>query len=928
MAEVRPLPASRHERPRGFGAAISHLGEWEGGRRTSCLPLIEALPSPSLPGLGDRIAAEDTEILRIDRWTEAMGGMEAWLRQWAEIQQEGSLLLMDVHHVLAPSRARECFDGHFSALHPRPEAAERELSFGIERLAWALSDHGYVLEDLAQVRAWELEAPQTVTESLLRAGYSPTRRLYGMPGERLWLRARRAQVLAGSVLLASKAGQEEALEASCQAIRSWLPKSWELCLATPNDNEIEAWNDAVTRSSGEVLFFVRAGDRPSRETFESLYNEVPYQPMRSVHGQGSTGLSGLMVDRPTLFDVGPLPRETESSLVAGEEWVLRANSCGRPVRELETSNVQEFVEAPRHAADAAEAPLLQERWAFAQEFEGTGSSELRSVPVPPWTLEGREPAISLCMIARNEEKDLPRCLERVKDYVDEIVLVDTGSTDRTVEIAESFGARVLHRPWDDDFSAPRNLGLEAAKGDWILILDADEVVDEQSLPKLRSLLSVDCACGYHIRFVNDHESGQSTGITMVRLFRNLPGIRYENTIHEQVIPSLMERAEADNLLLLNSKIEVMHFGYTDEQMQSKGKIQRNKGLFEKQLERDPDDVYSLYKYGDFLRQIEAPAEDILRTFRKALDIMLRYPPHRSREIPYAGEVCALLALELAKLGEHAEGDRVARTGLTRFIPTPNLHYIAAGLALHLGRHEEALAQYRYCLGFRGRSLVVPVQEGSESWIAFAGMGECWFKKGEWHRAEDLFRRAVHLAPQWEVGVMRLSSYLLSTDRTREALDLLRDHLGTYGEKTAVRFQGALILEHLEDYGEAASWYELALGGDVASSSVCVQQAGACHLLNGQPSLARASWESLGSDEIALAGVTLIDRIEGRSAASSAPLGPRARTALDRMKNFLEKTGRPDWAVHAGDLLRSPIEGEPGNPSVPLGSYPDPQLARK
>ena len=82
--------------------------------------------------------------------------------------------------------------------------------------------------------------------------------------------------------------------------------------------------------------------------------------------------------------------------------------------------------------------------------------------------------ISLCMIVRDEEEHLARCLASVQGVVDEIVIVDTGSIDRSVEIAEGFGARVLHEEWKGDFAAPRNTGIDAAGGDWILVLDADE----------------------------------------------------------------------------------------------------------------------------------------------------------------------------------------------------------------------------------------------------------------------------------------------------------------------------------------------------------------------------------------------------------------------------------------------------------------------
>src|SRR5438552_2548557 len=86
----------------------------------------------------------------------------------------------------------------------------------------------------------------------------------------------------------------------------------------------------------------------------------------------------------------------------------------------------------------------------------------------------RRPLLTAAMIARDEERHLPACLASLADVVDEVVLVDTGSVDRTVEIARAHGATVLHHSWSDDFSAPRNLGLDNARGRWILYIDADE----------------------------------------------------------------------------------------------------------------------------------------------------------------------------------------------------------------------------------------------------------------------------------------------------------------------------------------------------------------------------------------------------------------------------------------------------------------------
>ncbi|RLB04217.1 MAG: glycosyltransferase, partial [Deltaproteobacteria bacterium] len=98
----------------------------------------------------------------------------------------------------------------------------------------------------------------------------------------------------------------------------------------------------------------------------------------------------------------------------------------------------------------------------------------------PLKLAKTTPRLSVCMIVKNEEKMLPKCLESIREVADEIIIVDTGSTDNTVAIAESFGAKVYFHPWEKDFSKHRNQSLSYATGDWILQIDADETLEPES----------------------------------------------------------------------------------------------------------------------------------------------------------------------------------------------------------------------------------------------------------------------------------------------------------------------------------------------------------------------------------------------------------------------------------------------------------------
>src|SRR5918997_4758595 len=142
--------------------------------------------------------------------------------------------------------------------------------------------------------------------------------------------------------------------------------------------------------------------------------------------------------------------------------------------------------------------------------------------------------LSLCMIVKDEEEMLPRTLEAVKPAVDEIIVVDTGSTDRTVEIAESFGAKVLHHEWTGDFAAARNVSIDAATGDWILYLDADEVLVAEDAPRLRELTGQTWREAFYLvetNFTGDIEDGTAVTHNAMRVFRNRPEYRFDGRLH-------------------------------------------------------------------------------------------------------------------------------------------------------------------------------------------------------------------------------------------------------------------------------------------------------------------------------------------------------------------------------------------------------------
>jgi len=207
------------------------------------------------------------------------------------------------------------------------------------------------------------------------------------------------------------------------------------------------------------------------------------------------------------------------------------------------------------------------------------------------------PLLSLCMIVKNEADFLGQCLDSVQDAVDEMVIVDTGSTDVTPNIARAYGAKIVTHPWHDDFSAARNAGLAQATGNWILQLDADEIVSPESSAQLRPLLAHTTADALRVRIRNLLPPGELRAYDdffLPRLFRNRPDFRFEQPIHEQIRPSI-ERAGGR---IADSNLTILHYGYARQTAQGgQSRARRNWALLQKALAATPNDAYLLYQAG-------------------------------------------------------------------------------------------------------------------------------------------------------------------------------------------------------------------------------------------------------------------------------------------------------------------------------------------
>lgn len=370
------------------------------------------------------------------------------------------------------------------------------------------------------------------------------------------------------------------------------------------------------------------------------------------------------------------------------------------------------------------------------------------------------PKLSLCMIVRNEAAGVDRCLASVKGLVDEIIVVDTGSDDGTVEVCRGHGAVVHHFPWRDDFSAARNVGLEKATGDWVLVLDADDELFAADRPRVRELLTVVGVDAYLFRtvsYLGDKPGGDVVVCPHVRLFRNRPTFRYVGVIHERVnIPPGARLAWRD--------ITVLHYGYLTPAIQRQDKVRRNLRICEAAVRAGPGDAFAHFNLGtEHLRS--GNYLKALASFRRAHRLV-------EAESGWAPELIKKLAFCLIRLRRHREAEVVLVKGLASYPDYTDLVFLKAGLHQERGEYAQAAREFRRCLKLGEAPFMYPTDLGMGTFKAAFGLGYALQATGSDLKAAAAYRLSLKLNPRSSLALPFLVTALaaaIGPDQARERL---------------------------------------------------------------------------------------------------------------------------------------------------------------
>jgi tetratricopeptide (TPR) repeat protein len=438
-----------------------------------------------------------------------------------------------------------------------------------------------------------------------------------------------------------------------------------------------------------------------------------------------------------------------------------------------------------------------------------------------------EPRITFAMIAKDEESGIERCLRSVKDFVDEMIVVDTGSTDRTVEIAESMGARVIRHEWKNDFAQARNVYLREASGHWVLVLDADEELDPRApavlgkCARMRTFQGKVCVyflqersyLGENPQEISDHAIEHF----IARFVPVDPEVYYSGVIHE----SVFHRRGPDAISSIAVKDAIIHhYGYSSKEQVRKDRLTRNEPLLRRAVDLEPENPYVHFNYALFLYDAGRKAE-ALPVFERCRELIPEgaNPPYRASSLIFP----ALSALDGDRIDEALallqEAVRVAPGMPDAHYALGRVYLLAKSEAKALQHFEEAVKAKADIPTYFGISDV-----GASTWKPCVEMGSLHAEGGRWEQALHWFRRAHGFIPSLKIIVtdMGLCAYRLG--RLQEALSLWDESYPEGFSAAPVRIEYVNALWAFERTEDAMRILDEGLGASPEDSSLLLRKA--------------------------------------------------------------------------------------------------------
>lgn len=346
------------------------------------------------------------------------------------------------------------------------------------------------------------------------------------------------------------------------------------------------------------------------------------------------------------------------------------------------------------------------------------------LPLPEKDTVQKPAGISLCMIVKNEERFLAQCLESARPIVDEIIVVDTGSTDATMDIARRFGATVIERAWRNDFAWARNQAIDAATKRWILILDADEELLPESFAALEELKTTPAATtGIWLRCFNEADDYQGTGAMshlLVRIFPNRDDIRFKGLIHEYVSLG----GSTSGIKAVHSPVAIRHHGYLRDVVSGRDKGKRNFEIVKRAVEEEPNEPFHWFNYGTTAFLL-GDYDEAKRGLEKMREINGAQP----RGFMPNG-LSALADVYTDKFKDPVSGEAAARQCLEFSPRYANAHFALGKALVMQGRLEDARMAFKMAIDDKPYNhMQFVVDDQVSEWKAHSEIGATYVQEG-------------------------------------------------------------------------------------------------------------------------------------------------------------------------------------------------------
>ena len=448
-----------------------------------------------------------------------------------------------------------------------------------------------------------------------------------------------------------------------------------------------------------------------------------------------------------------------------------------------------------------EWPLIQKLFKSFEKSHGINKKEFSFDPMT---------MLSICLIVKNEENNIGRCLSSLSQITNkEIIIVDTGSTDRTKIIANQYQAEIIDHKWNNDFSDARNIAMEYARGDWVLILDADEELAPNSYQNLKTDIMRPNIIGYRLPLEN--VGSPLHGVNYVpRLFRNAPGLYFIGKIHETIYASLLVAGEQWNMKQDMGSTRILHHGYQPDQIKIKDKIKRNLELYEDALTELPDEPSILMNYAHDLNY-DGQTEKSYEIFKKIHGILEQ---HKTEDITpevreqFMHNYGVFLAQE-NKMEELVDVmfSRTARdTG-----PVANVHYMAGLGLINCKRFEESIRELELCVQKAFDDSLAPSVPDVRTWKPRHLLANAHASLGNEKEAIRIWEEVLVECKDSPDPFHDYARFLSSLNRNKEAIKILIKSLDSGLNSQKIWELGAGIVNNDPELAEMAmDWTEEAV----------------------------------------------------------------------------------------------------------------------